>query len=110
MAASDARGTPALIGGEAGQDFELRKKVLRDNPELGALHKDLVMTGQITEAEFWDGREVSNTVKADFHRPDPIHSICFSHKPPPTVRRKASQVKLLTRDQKPSKVEKSRFA
>ncbi|KAJ3508383.1 hypothetical protein NLJ89_g5788 [Agrocybe chaxingu] len=27
------------------------------NPELGALHRDLVMTGQITEAEFWDGRE-----------------------------------------------------
>jgi transcription initiation factor TFIIH subunit 1 len=28
------------------------------NPELGALHRDLVMSGQITEAEFWEGREV----------------------------------------------------
>lgn len=28
------------------------------NPELGALHRDLVMGGQITEAEFWEGREV----------------------------------------------------
>lgn len=29
-----------------------------NNPELGALHRELVMSGQITEAEFWDGREV----------------------------------------------------
>ena len=28
------------------------------NPELGTLHRELVMSGQITEAEFWDGREV----------------------------------------------------
>jgi transcription initiation factor TFIIH subunit 1 len=29
------------------------------NPDLGSLHRDLVMSGQITEAEFWDGREVN---------------------------------------------------
>lgn len=31
------------------------------NPELGALHRDLVMSGQITEADFWDGREVRDS-------------------------------------------------
>ncbi|KAF8070610.1 hypothetical protein FPV67DRAFT_1561376 [Lyophyllum atratum] len=48
----------ALIpGNDPASDFRLRKKVLIGNPELGQLHRDLVMSGQITEAEFWDGRE-----------------------------------------------------
>lgn len=42
----------------ASDDFRLRKKVLVKNAELAALHKELVMSGQITESEFWDGREV----------------------------------------------------
>lgn len=58
VSATDRRGTPVITGGDPAAEFRLRKKVLMNNPELGALHRDLVMTGQITEAEFWDGREV----------------------------------------------------
>ncbi|KAJ2917789.1 hypothetical protein MD484_g2640, partial [Candolleomyces efflorescens] len=57
VAASDSRGTPAITGNGPAADFRLRKKVLMNNPELGSLHRELVMTGQISEAEFWDGRE-----------------------------------------------------
>ncbi|KAG8213565.1 hypothetical protein J3R82DRAFT_10220 [Butyriboletus roseoflavus] len=53
---SDGR-TPILSGQDATTDFRLRKRVLLANPELLALHKELVMGGQITEAEFWEGRE-----------------------------------------------------
>jgi transcription initiation factor TFIIH subunit 1 len=56
--ASDRRETPVITGGDPASEFRLRKKVLLSSPELGALHRDLVMSGQITEAEFWDGREV----------------------------------------------------
>ena len=42
-------------------DYHIRKKVLMKSPELATLHRELVMTGQITENEFWEGREVSNT-------------------------------------------------
>lgn len=45
------------IGGPT-EDFRIRKKVLLKDTELAALHKELVMSGQITETEFWDGREV----------------------------------------------------
>ncbi|KAI0031749.1 hypothetical protein K488DRAFT_51454 [Vararia minispora EC-137] len=38
-------------------DFRIRKKVLTKDPELAALHRELVMSGQITESEFWEGRE-----------------------------------------------------
>ncbi|KIM69040.1 hypothetical protein SCLCIDRAFT_1208455 [Scleroderma citrinum Foug A] len=53
---SDGR-SPTITGTDAASDFRLRKKVLMSNPELLALHRDLVMTGQITEPEFWEGRE-----------------------------------------------------
>ncbi|KAG2106528.1 hypothetical protein BD769DRAFT_1630746 [Suillus cothurnatus] len=49
--------TPILSGIDAATDFRLRKKVLLSSPELLALHKELVMSGHITESEFWDGRE-----------------------------------------------------
>jgi hypothetical protein len=55
---SDRRSTPVIPGNDAASDFRLRKKVLISNLDLGSLHRDLVMSGQITEAEFWDGREV----------------------------------------------------
>lgn len=56
---SSGRGsTPVIPGNDSASDFRLRKKVLIADPDLGALHRDLVMSGQITEAEFWDGREV----------------------------------------------------
>lgn len=38
--------------------FEVYQKVLTKLPELAALHRDLVEGGQITETEFWEGREV----------------------------------------------------
>ncbi|KAG1715755.1 hypothetical protein ID866_1423 [Astraeus odoratus] len=56
--ASDGR-SPIIPGADAASDFRLRKKVLMSNPDLLALHRDLVMTGQITESEFWEGRELS---------------------------------------------------
>ncbi|KAI0342162.1 hypothetical protein BDW22DRAFT_1331177 [Trametopsis cervina] len=52
--ASDSRGTPA---NDPTGDFQLRKKVLLSTPELAALHRELVVGGHITEAEFWEGRE-----------------------------------------------------
>ena len=57
---SDGR-TSVIPGSDPTSDFRLRKKVLMSNPELGTLHRDLVMSGQITESEFWEGREVRMT-------------------------------------------------
>lgn len=37
--------------------FRLRKLVLQADPTLLQLHRDLVLTGEITEAEFWAGRQ-----------------------------------------------------
>jgi transcription initiation factor TFIIH subunit 1 len=52
---SSTRGTPV---NDPVHDFRIRKKVLVKTPELAALHRELVMSGQITETEFWEGREV----------------------------------------------------
>ncbi|KAH9058834.1 hypothetical protein EDB87DRAFT_1625613 [Lactarius vividus] len=51
---SSHRGTPV---NDPINDFHVRKKVLLNTPELAALHRELVMSGQITETEFWEGRE-----------------------------------------------------
>lgn len=56
--ASDSRGPGTPIG-DPTTDFRLRKKVLVSTPELAQLHRELVMTGQISENEFWEGREVN---------------------------------------------------
>ena len=37
--------------------FHLRKKVLMSDPALASLHRDLVQSKMISEAEFWEGRE-----------------------------------------------------
>ncbi|GAA5864009.1 hypothetical protein JCM3774_004454 [Rhodotorula dairenensis] len=37
--------------------FRLRKLVLQSDPALLQLHRDLVLTGEISEAEFWAGRQ-----------------------------------------------------
>jgi transcription initiation factor TFIIH subunit 1 len=60
-AGSMAPSTRASSMGPVGapEDFAVRKRVLMKNPDLASLHRELVMTGQITEAEFWEGREVS---------------------------------------------------
>ncbi|OJT15757.1 RNA polymerase II transcription factor B subunit 1 [Trametes pubescens] len=52
--ASDPRGTPVS---DPAHDFRLRKKVLLSTPDLAQLHRELVMGGQISENEFWEGRE-----------------------------------------------------
>ena len=52
---SSHRGTPV---NDPINDFHVRKKVLLNTPELAALHRELVMSAQITETEFWEGREV----------------------------------------------------
>lgn len=44
-------------------DFHIRKKVLMKSPELATLHRELVMSGQITENEFWEGREVRDSTR-----------------------------------------------
>ncbi|KAH9839475.1 uncharacterized protein C8Q71DRAFT_703931 [Rhodofomes roseus] len=54
---SRASGTPVGGGGDPRNDYRLRKKVLLGNPELAALHRELVMGGHISENEFWEGRE-----------------------------------------------------
>jgi len=53
-------------GGLAGRDgrdvltdWDLHKRVLVKNPQLAKLHYDLVRAGELTDAEFWEGREVS---------------------------------------------------
>ncbi|KAG6903111.1 hypothetical protein C0995_006298 [Termitomyces sp. Mi166 len=51
------RTTPVITGNDPASDFRLRKIVLVANPDLAQLHRDLVIAGQITEEEFWDGRE-----------------------------------------------------
>lgn len=62
--ASDRSGS-----GNDAADFQLRKRVLLNSLELANLHRELVMTGQITENEFWDGREV--------HKYNPLFSLRF---------------------------------
>ncbi|PLW05146.1 hypothetical protein PCANC_27652 [Puccinia coronata f. sp. avenae] len=39
------------------EDWRLKKRVLQNRPELRQLHKEMVIGGQISEGEFWDGRE-----------------------------------------------------
>jgi len=66
-ATSSGPGTPGPAGSKAGTTAgsssaaattnRLRKLVLQANPPLLALHRELVLTSIITEAEFWDGRE-----------------------------------------------------
>lgn len=35
-------------------ELDLRYRVLRANPQLASLHRDLVMSGELKDAEFWD--------------------------------------------------------
>ncbi|GAA5962778.1 hypothetical protein JCM3765_001514 [Sporobolomyces pararoseus] len=50
--------TATTSGGQSqGGTFRLRKQVLQSSPQLLALHRELVLSGALTEAEFWEGRE-----------------------------------------------------
>ncbi|KAJ6499050.1 hypothetical protein C8R45DRAFT_980909 [Mycena sanguinolenta] len=58
VSASDQRNVTIIPGNDPATDVRLRKTILISDPELGALHRELVaMSGQLTEAEFWEGRE-----------------------------------------------------
>lgn len=50
MAAASAQVDPT-------KDWTLRSRLLKKNAELNALHTELVRTGQISDEEFWEGRE-----------------------------------------------------
>jgi transcription initiation factor TFIIH subunit 1 len=52
--ADDATATPANKA-----QMKLKMRVLNKNVNLKALHRELVLGGQISEKEFWEGREVS---------------------------------------------------
>lgn len=39
------------------KDWQVRQRLLKKNPDLLNLHIELVRTGQISEEEFWEGRE-----------------------------------------------------
>ncbi|KAK7472733.1 RNA polymerase II transcription factor B subunit 1 [Stygiomarasmius scandens] len=54
---SDTGISPIIPGNDPASDFRLRKTVLLNNPDLASLHRELVIGGQITESEFWEGRE-----------------------------------------------------
>lgn len=41
----------------AAATYRLRKLVLNSSPALAQLHRELVIGGDISEAEFWEGRE-----------------------------------------------------
>ena len=43
---------------DAVKDWTVRSRLLKKNAELNALHTELVRTGQISDDEFWEGREV----------------------------------------------------
>ncbi|OCF60893.1 transcription initiation factor TFIIH subunit 1 [Kwoniella mangroviensis CBS 10435] len=54
-------GSPATLSpavrAQRKKEYKLRQKVLEKNPTLRMLHRELVIGKQITEEEFWDGRE-----------------------------------------------------
>lgn len=64
--ASEARRSPV---NDPTNDFQLRKKVLISTPDLAALHRELVVGGQISESEFWEGREVRPVCRFHIHLP-----------------------------------------
>ncbi|BEI90749.1 uncharacterized protein CcaverHIS019_0308190 [Cutaneotrichosporon cavernicola] len=44
---------------------KVRERVLRSNPTLQALHRELVQARQITEEEFWDGKQRQALLKSE---------------------------------------------
>ncbi|SNX86709.1 related to TFB1 - subunit of RNA polymerase II transcription initiation factor TFIIH [Melanopsichium pennsylvanicum] len=46
-------------------DIELRISVIRSNPQLRALHKDIVISGQMSDAEFWSHPQRQRLIRAE---------------------------------------------
>jgi len=106
---SSTRGTPV---NDPVNDFRIRKKVLVKTPELAALHRELVMSGQITETEFWEGREVRSTRLGPNRAMSDVmstSSISFLHKTLSTLRRRVDQVNWLIQDRRRWKAARSRL-
>ncbi|KAJ7268740.1 hypothetical protein B0H12DRAFT_1096404 [Mycena haematopus] len=58
VSSNELRNVTIIPGNDPATDVRLRKTILMSDPELGALHRELVaISGQLTEAEFWEGRE-----------------------------------------------------
>ncbi|KAJ7859719.1 hypothetical protein B0H13DRAFT_1126163 [Mycena leptocephala] len=58
VSSTDQRNVTIIPGNDPATDVRLRKTILMSDPELGALHRELVaISGQLSEAEFWEGRE-----------------------------------------------------
>ncbi|KAJ7079158.1 hypothetical protein B0H15DRAFT_524345 [Mycena belliarum] len=58
VSSSEQRNVTIIPGNDPATDVRLRKTILMSDPELGALHRELVaISGQLSEAEFWEGRE-----------------------------------------------------
>ncbi|PWY99276.1 hypothetical protein BCV70DRAFT_200854 [Testicularia cyperi] len=46
-------------------DIELRISVIKSNPQLRALHKDIVASGQMSDAEFWSHPQRQRLIRAE---------------------------------------------
>ena len=46
-------------------DIELRISVIKSNPQLRALHKDIVISGQMSDAEFWSHPQRQRLIRAE---------------------------------------------
>ncbi|KAJ7446266.1 hypothetical protein B0H11DRAFT_2085779, partial [Mycena galericulata] len=58
VSSTEQRNVTIIPGNDPATDVRLRKTILMSDPELGALHRELVaVSGQLSEAEFWEGRE-----------------------------------------------------
>ncbi|KAJ7647140.1 hypothetical protein FB45DRAFT_892517 [Roridomyces roridus] len=58
VSSADQRNVIIIPGNDPATDIRLRKTILMSDPDLGALHRELVaVSGQLSEAEFWEGRE-----------------------------------------------------
>ncbi|KAL7415329.1 hypothetical protein BDY24DRAFT_382565 [Mrakia frigida] len=58
LGAAGGGGLPGRDGRDVLTDWDLHKRVLVKNPQLAKLHYDLVQAGELTDAEFWEGREL----------------------------------------------------
>ena len=106
---SGAHGTPVY---DPIRDFAIRKKVLVKTPELAALHRELVVSGQIAETEFWDWSGGARALDRCSSlclcpTPRPLPSISCSCMPQSTRRRRLNRVSLLIRGCGPRKAVKT---
>ncbi|KAJ1021675.1 hypothetical protein NDA16_003811 [Ustilago loliicola] len=46
-------------------DIELRISVIKSNPQLRSLHKDIVISGQMSDAEFWSHPQRQRLIRAE---------------------------------------------